>query len=303
MIEKVRREVGSDAKIIRAQKVRRGGLFGFFARELFELTVEVPSGRSSLNRPQATKSTAPRSKSKPQQKSAQRKQSLSATKNGPRKLQSRPDPNVTSSDAKSFQKDNLPSTPSLGQITANRQSGMDSLIRQRYFTPSTSDDSDLASQDGIDGFTAQDQVDFSNERPDTDSYTSIEDTAVEAPDSNLNAQETPVLSESDYLAMRYWAYFLVPRSSDEVSVGVSPDGDTAIDPNADIDLDNPADISTTIESPDINPIIQTNPRANKGKAFKESGEHKVDLSYLMPVRTPGTSSTALERVSPPISFI
>lgn len=39
---RVREEMGPDAKIVRAERVRTGGIAGFFAREHYELTVEVP---------------------------------------------------------------------------------------------------------------------------------------------------------------------------------------------------------------------------------------------------------------------
>jgi hypothetical protein len=39
---RVREEMGPDATIIRAERVRTGGIAGFFAREHYELTVEVP---------------------------------------------------------------------------------------------------------------------------------------------------------------------------------------------------------------------------------------------------------------------
>src|SRR5512133_29042 len=38
----VRADYGPDAVIVRAERVRTGGLGGFFAREHFELTIEVP---------------------------------------------------------------------------------------------------------------------------------------------------------------------------------------------------------------------------------------------------------------------
>lgn len=39
---RVREEMGPDATIVRAERVRTGGIAGFFAREHYELTVEVP---------------------------------------------------------------------------------------------------------------------------------------------------------------------------------------------------------------------------------------------------------------------
>jgi hypothetical protein len=41
LIERIHRELGPDAKIISADRVRQGGVAGFFARQMFRLTVEV----------------------------------------------------------------------------------------------------------------------------------------------------------------------------------------------------------------------------------------------------------------------
>ena len=41
LMVRAREEYGADARIVRAEKVRSGGFMGFFAREHFELTVEV----------------------------------------------------------------------------------------------------------------------------------------------------------------------------------------------------------------------------------------------------------------------
>ena len=42
---RVRAEMGPDARIIKAERIRTGGIAGFFAREHYELTVEVPEKR------------------------------------------------------------------------------------------------------------------------------------------------------------------------------------------------------------------------------------------------------------------
>ena len=42
LLERVRSEVGNDARIVAANKLRKGGVGGFFARELFEVIVEPP---------------------------------------------------------------------------------------------------------------------------------------------------------------------------------------------------------------------------------------------------------------------
>ncbi|PVU83399.1 hypothetical protein DDP54_10765 [Cellulomonas sp. WB94] len=53
----VRAEFGPTARIIRADRVRSGGLVGFFARERYELTVDVPD--EPLARPRATRLPVP----------------------------------------------------------------------------------------------------------------------------------------------------------------------------------------------------------------------------------------------------
>ncbi|RMI03554.1 hypothetical protein EBM89_19210, partial [Cellulomonas triticagri] len=40
----VRAEFGPTARIVRAERVRTGGVAGFFARERYELTIDVPDG-------------------------------------------------------------------------------------------------------------------------------------------------------------------------------------------------------------------------------------------------------------------
>jgi hypothetical protein len=42
LLTRVRAEYGPDAVLVRAERVRTGGIGGFFARERFELTIEVP---------------------------------------------------------------------------------------------------------------------------------------------------------------------------------------------------------------------------------------------------------------------
>ncbi|OZB49673.1 MAG: hypothetical protein B7X40_04920, partial [Cellulomonas sp. 14-74-6] len=42
LIVRVREELGPGARIVRAEKVRSGGFGGFFARERYELTIDVP---------------------------------------------------------------------------------------------------------------------------------------------------------------------------------------------------------------------------------------------------------------------
>ena len=53
-LEAVRAEVGSDAKILGAEKVRTGGIAGFFAKERFEVTVEVGEPEAAADSPSVT---------------------------------------------------------------------------------------------------------------------------------------------------------------------------------------------------------------------------------------------------------
>ena len=47
LLEQIRTEYGSEARIVQAEKVRRGGVGGFFARERFTIQVEVPRARAT----------------------------------------------------------------------------------------------------------------------------------------------------------------------------------------------------------------------------------------------------------------
>jgi hypothetical protein len=44
LLERVRREVGADAHIVEANRIRKGGVGGFFAKEGFEVIVDAPDG-------------------------------------------------------------------------------------------------------------------------------------------------------------------------------------------------------------------------------------------------------------------
>lgn len=57
LLAQVGEDLGPGAKVIRAERVRTGGVAGFFAREHFELTVEVPD--APLPRPRASRVTRP----------------------------------------------------------------------------------------------------------------------------------------------------------------------------------------------------------------------------------------------------
>jgi len=54
LLERVRTEVGPEARIVAANRIRQGGIAGFFAREGYEVVVDadgVPTtGRSSRGR-------------------------------------------------------------------------------------------------------------------------------------------------------------------------------------------------------------------------------------------------------------
>ena len=47
LLERVRAEVGPGARIVAANRVRKGGVGGFFARQAFEVLVEPPDAESS----------------------------------------------------------------------------------------------------------------------------------------------------------------------------------------------------------------------------------------------------------------
>src|SRR5687768_10238540 len=56
-MEQVREELGPGARVVSAERVRSGGVAGFFARERFELTVDVPDAPPA--RPRALRVPAP----------------------------------------------------------------------------------------------------------------------------------------------------------------------------------------------------------------------------------------------------
>ncbi|MEP7764603.1 hypothetical protein [Sanguibacter sp. 25GB23B1] len=61
LLLRVRAEMGPQAKVIKAERVRTGGVGGFFAKERFELTVEVPDPATGVGvldtEPQAVRSS------------------------------------------------------------------------------------------------------------------------------------------------------------------------------------------------------------------------------------------------------
>ena len=42
LLERAHAEGGPDARIVRAEKIRHGGVLGFFAKERFEVALEIP---------------------------------------------------------------------------------------------------------------------------------------------------------------------------------------------------------------------------------------------------------------------
>ena len=44
LLERAHAEGGPDARIVRAEKIRHGGVLGFFAKERFEVALEIPTG-------------------------------------------------------------------------------------------------------------------------------------------------------------------------------------------------------------------------------------------------------------------
>ncbi|WP_198026081.1 hypothetical protein, partial [Cellulomonas bogoriensis] len=59
---RVRQEAGPDARIVKAERIRSGGFAGFFAKEHYELTVEVPEvrpARKARRRPARSGGAAP----------------------------------------------------------------------------------------------------------------------------------------------------------------------------------------------------------------------------------------------------
>ena len=60
LMRRVRAEMGPNAVVVKAERVRTGGVAGFFAKEHFELTVEVPDPGSRIpRRPLARRPAAP----------------------------------------------------------------------------------------------------------------------------------------------------------------------------------------------------------------------------------------------------
>ena len=52
---RVKAEMGPNARIVKAERIRDGGFAGFFARERYELVVEVPDPPTARERPRSTR--------------------------------------------------------------------------------------------------------------------------------------------------------------------------------------------------------------------------------------------------------
>lgn len=48
LLERVRAEVGTDARIVAANRVRKGGIAGFFSRQAYEVVVEPVESSASV---------------------------------------------------------------------------------------------------------------------------------------------------------------------------------------------------------------------------------------------------------------
>jgi hypothetical protein len=83
LLERVRTEVGPEARIVAANRIRQGGIAGFFAREGFEVVVDADTGNSGpdrgrsrrRSRPAPTPTPAPEPAAQPATRSAPRAKS------------------------------------------------------------------------------------------------------------------------------------------------------------------------------------------------------------------------------------
>ena len=65
LLERVRTEVGPDARIVAANRIRQGGVAGFFAREGYEVVVDADGARRRRRRGVARRSAPTRSVAQP----------------------------------------------------------------------------------------------------------------------------------------------------------------------------------------------------------------------------------------------
>ena len=81
LFDRIWKELGKDARIIHAGRVRKGGIAGFFAKERFELVVSLPDDNANdLGKDQGEKSTS----TKNAESGASRNRSLTSRMNSPR---------------------------------------------------------------------------------------------------------------------------------------------------------------------------------------------------------------------------
>ena len=228
LLEKVRREVGTNAKIVRAQKVRRGGFFGFFAREFFELTVDVPGNKSSGQtstgkRTGVTESNGKSSlRTSSSTKSEKTKRNIAKPK-GPGSLKS------------------YPVDPLAPKIVPRRDSGVGDLVRKRYlgdgqieyeYEPDQPSNEKLLDEE-IQDFFESDAVGVEPSNPvpsETLQEPKLDLESQKGPDEQLDDQDRPVLEyDSELSTSRYWTYFLVPTRPNRQVPGVLPTNTSADD--------------------------------------------------------------------------
>jgi len=70
LLERVRTEVGPEARIVAANRIRQGGVAGFFAREGFEVVVDIDSAAATSDDDPAGRGRAPRPRRKSRPESA-----------------------------------------------------------------------------------------------------------------------------------------------------------------------------------------------------------------------------------------
>ncbi len=216
LLDRVRREVGTDARIVRAQKVRRGGIFGFFTRELFELIVEAPSTGSAPARRGAPRSgrIPPRSgrPSTPLGRLAGSRTGGRSPRTAPGGRQKTIPPYKTASgrSAGLAPKGAAPATSSAARHDESRTGGIggvNDLIRRRYGTDSPVVDEPIPELDPSEAIPVATDVEG-------DGLAVTDDEEIgTAPSAGHRTFAT------DDQVSRYWAYFLVPRQSERLEDG------------------------------------------------------------------------------------
>jgi len=133
LIEQVRADVGKDARIVRAQKVRKGGILGFFAREVYELIVEVPGGRRGTGTSGDTVREPTRRSSRPFRAVSARRSGGAQRTGVPPRAAGMGQTKIPLGRETPRTEPDLPSAsvPS-GVTSSGRATGIDALVRQRY---------------------------------------------------------------------------------------------------------------------------------------------------------------------------